>query len=111
MPPQCDLHFTSTGIPDLLHGLQPSPMDPVNPFSPLASPTNPNAGNDNDGKVGLLLDIEPLAYVCTENVAFSILDSGHSSRFVQRISMLLFRYWTLDSQTGLYGGCFFSFDI
>ncbi|XP_071802131.1 GTPase-activating Rap/Ran-GAP domain-like protein 3 isoform X2 [Asterias amurensis] len=40
---KCDLHFTSTGIPDLLHGLQPSPMDPVNPFSPLASPTNPNA--------------------------------------------------------------------
>ncbi|XP_022084284.1 GTPase-activating Rap/Ran-GAP domain-like protein 3 isoform X2 [Acanthaster planci] len=40
---KCDLHFTSTGTPDLLHGLQPSPKDPVRPFSPLASPTNPNA--------------------------------------------------------------------
>ncbi|XP_038046495.1 GTPase-activating Rap/Ran-GAP domain-like protein 3 isoform X2 [Patiria miniata] len=40
---KCDLHFTSTGTPDLLHGLQPSPRDPIRPFSPLASPTNPNA--------------------------------------------------------------------
>ena len=47
--------------------------------------------------------------VCTANVTvtFSVLDIGHSfTRFVQRMSQLLFRYWTLDIRIlSLYSEC------
>ena len=50
--------------------------------------------------------------VCTTNinVAFSILDIGRSHWFVQRISLFLFRYWTLDIHIALYSANVY-FDI
>ena len=55
-------------------------------------------------------------YVCTANtnVAFLILDNGHSHWFVQRISMMFFRYWLVDISISFYSEyqcCFLDIDI